>query len=62
MDIFSDLEAEHAQLEAMLERLSPAQWSSPSGAAGWSVADVVLHLAQTEEAIPLSAGAMPTTR
>lgn len=57
MDIISDLEAEHAQLEAMLERLSAAQWSSPSGAAGWSVADVVLHLAQTEEAIPLSVGA-----
>lgn len=57
MDIFSDLEAEHAQLEAMLDGLSPAQWSSPSDAPGWIVADVVLHLAQTEEAIPLSAGA-----
>ena len=57
MDIFTDLEAEHAQLEAMLEQLTAAQWSSPSSAAGWSVADVVLHLAQTEEAIPLSASA-----
>ena len=56
MDIFTDLEAEHAQLEAMLARLSVEQWTSPSDAPGWSVADVVLHLAQTEEAIPSSAG------
>jgi uncharacterized protein (TIGR03084 family) len=55
MDIFTDLEAEHAQLEAMLEPLSAAQWLSPSDAPGWSVADVMLHLAQTEEAILLSA-------
>ena len=57
MDIFTDLESEHAQLEAMLDQLSAAQWSSPSDAPGWSIADVVLHLAQTEEAIPLSADA-----
>lgn len=56
-DIFTDLEAEQAQLEAMLDSLSEAQWLSPSDAPGWSVADVVLHLAQTEEAIPRSAGA-----
>lgn len=57
MDIFTDLEAELAQLEAMLEPLSAAQWLSPSDALGWNVSDVMLHLAQTEEAIPLSAGA-----
>jgi uncharacterized protein (TIGR03084 family) len=55
MDIFTDLEAEHAQLEAMLEPLSAVQWLSPSDAPGWSVADVMLHLAQTEEAILMSA-------
>ncbi|MGD9999259.1 MAG: maleylpyruvate isomerase family mycothiol-dependent enzyme [Ilumatobacteraceae bacterium] len=55
MDVFDDLEAELAQLEALLEGLSAEQWMSPSDAAGWTVADVVLHLAQTEEAIPLSA-------
>ncbi len=55
MDIFDDLEGELAQLEAMLESLSREQWLSPSDAVGWSVADVVLHLAQTEESIPLSA-------
>ncbi len=55
MDIFDDLEGELAQLESMLESLTAAQWLSPSDALGWSVADVVLHLAQTEESIPLSA-------
>ena len=43
----------------MLESLTAAQWLSPSSAAGWSIADVVLHLAQTEEAIPLTAS-IPT--
>jgi uncharacterized protein (TIGR03084 family) len=57
VDVFTDLEAELAQMEAMLDRLTPDQWLSPSVAAGWSIADVVLHLAQTEEAIPLSVGA-----
>jgi len=47
-----DLEAEHDQLEALLAALSPADWKSPSAAAGWTVADVVLHLAQTEEQVP----------
>ena len=51
MEIFDDLEAEEDRLEAILARLSEEQWLSPSGAAGWSVADVVLHLAQTEEAV-----------
>ena len=59
MDLFDDLEHELAQLESMLSSLTAAQWLSPSGAVGWSVADVVLHLAQTEEAIPLTAN-IPT--
>lgn len=48
-DIFDDLAAEYAQLDAMLAGLTAAQWAHPSAAAGWSVADVVLHLAQTDE-------------
>ena len=55
MDIFDDLERELAQLESMLESLTADQWASPSSAIGWSVADVVLHLAQTEEAVALTA-------
>jgi uncharacterized protein (TIGR03084 family) len=52
IDVISDLEAEQEQLEDVLSRLSPDDWRTPSAAAGWTVADVVLHLAQTEEAVP----------
>src|SRR3954469_23253909 len=51
-DVIDDLEAEHDQFETLLGGLSAADWTTPSAAAGWSVADVVLHLAQTEEVIP----------
>ncbi|WP_433306599.1 maleylpyruvate isomerase family mycothiol-dependent enzyme [Actinoplanes sp. CA-030573] len=50
-DVIADLEAEQDALEALLSKLSPADWTSPSAAAGWTNADVVLHLAQTEEAM-----------
>ncbi len=50
-DLFDDLQAEQGALEAVLDTLTLAQWSAPSAAPGWTVADVVLHLAQTEEAV-----------
>jgi uncharacterized protein (TIGR03084 family) len=50
-DIFDDLAAEYRRLAAVLESLTPDQWSRPSAAEGWTVSDVVLHLAQTEEVI-----------
>ena len=53
--IFDDLEAEQERLEAILDGLDAAAWRSPSAAEGWSVADVVLHLAQTEDAVVVSA-------
>jgi uncharacterized protein (TIGR03084 family) len=53
--IFDDLEAEEERLEAILEELDDAAWRSPSAADGWTVADVVLHLAQSEDAVVLSA-------
>jgi uncharacterized protein (TIGR03084 family) len=53
--VLEDLEAEQERLEAILEGLDDAAWRSPSAAEGWSVADVVLHLAQTEEAVVVSA-------
>jgi uncharacterized protein (TIGR03084 family) len=56
VDIFTDLETEDDRLEAILARLDEEAWLSPSGAVGWSVADVVLHLAQTDEAVVSSAG------
>jgi len=51
MEIFDDLEAEQDRLEAILGDLDDVAWAAPSAAAGWSVADVVLHLAQTEEGV-----------
>jgi uncharacterized protein (TIGR03084 family) len=56
MGIFDDLEAEQDRLEEILGGLGEAQWSAPSAAPGWSVADVVLHLAQSEEAVVASTG------
>jgi uncharacterized protein (TIGR03084 family) len=50
-DIFDDLVEELDALEGVLRGLSPEQWESQSSAEGWTVADVVLHLAQTEEAV-----------
>jgi uncharacterized protein (TIGR03084 family) len=50
-EIFDDLAAEYRRLAEVLESLTPDQWARPSAAAGWTVSDVVLHLAQSEEAI-----------
>jgi uncharacterized protein (TIGR03084 family) len=50
MTIFDDLAAEQERLEKILAGLDEAQWASASAAEGWTIADVVLHLAQTEEA------------
>jgi uncharacterized protein (TIGR03084 family) len=52
---FDDLEAEGDRLEAVLTSLDAGAWQHPSAAAGWTVADVVLHLAQTEEVVVGSA-------
>jgi uncharacterized protein (TIGR03084 family) len=54
MTIFDDLVAEQDRLEGILGGLDEAAWLAPSAAAGWSVADVVLHLAQSEEAVAAS--------
>src|SRR5947207_2181759 len=56
MAIFDDLEAEQDRLEEILTGLDGAQWAAPSAAAGWNITDVVLHLAQTEEAVVASVG------
>jgi uncharacterized protein (TIGR03084 family) len=50
-DVFDDLEAEDQRLEAILVNLTDDQWTAPSAALGWSVVDVVVHLAQTDEAV-----------
>ena len=57
MAIFDDLEAEQERLETILDALHDEQWKAASGAPGWTVADVVLHLAQSEEAVTASVAA-----
>ena len=54
-DIFADLAAEQDRIEELLAGLSDRDWATPSAAAGWTVADVVLHLAQSEEAAAATA-------
>jgi len=56
-DVIEDLAAEQDHIEALLGKLSPADWLTPSAAAGWTIADVVLHLAQTEEGVAATLGA-----
>ena len=49
--VIADLEAEQDAIEAMVVDLDEATWLSPSSAPGWSLSDVLLHLAQSEEAV-----------
>ena len=55
MSIFEDLAAEEDRLQKILSGLDAAQWASASAADGWTIADVVLHLAQSEEAAAATA-------
>jgi uncharacterized protein (TIGR03084 family) len=55
MEIMDDFVAETVRLQGILGLLTPAQWQAESGAVGWSVADVVLHLAQSDESVAASA-------
>jgi uncharacterized protein (TIGR03084 family) len=59
-DVFDDLEAEQDRLEEILAGLPGEAWLAPSAAPGWQVVDVVLHLAQTEEAVVASVAPQPT--
>ena len=60
MTVFDDLAAEEDRLAGILTGLDEKQWLSPSAAAGWTIADVLLHLAQSEEGvIATTAGTAP---
>jgi uncharacterized protein (TIGR03084 family) len=56
VEIFDDLEAEQDALETVLAGLSDDAWRAESAAPGWTVADTVLHLAQSEEAVVATTG------
>ncbi|MGH3764377.1 MAG: maleylpyruvate isomerase family mycothiol-dependent enzyme [Pseudonocardiaceae bacterium] len=47
--IIAALDDQQAELDDLLGGLEDADWVKPSRCSGWSVADVVLHLAQTTE-------------
>jgi uncharacterized protein (TIGR03084 family) len=47
--VLTALGAQHAELDAVLAALDDSDWSSPTRCEGWTVADVVLHLAQTDQ-------------
>jgi uncharacterized protein (TIGR03084 family) len=47
--VLTALGDEHAQLDSLLTPLEDAGWSRPTRCEGWTVADVVLHLAQTDQ-------------
>lgn len=49
------LATQHAELAALLAPLDDAGWHAATPCPGWDVADVVLHLAQTDEAAIASA-------
>ncbi|HEY1741196.1 MAG TPA: maleylpyruvate isomerase N-terminal domain-containing protein, partial [Acidimicrobiia bacterium] len=50
-DVFApmvdDLWAQHTELEVMLVDCEPHEWHAATRCEAWDVADVVLHLAQT---------------
>jgi uncharacterized protein (TIGR03084 family) len=54
-DILAALAAQHAELSGLVADRDDAEWARPSRCEGWSVADVVLHLAQTNEMAVASA-------
>lgn len=47
--VVEDLSAQHAQLRGILEGLENDQWRASTRCEGWDVADVVVHLAQSDE-------------
>ncbi len=47
--IVAALAEQHDELAEMVADLDPDGWERPSRCEGWTVADVVLHLAQTDE-------------
>lgn len=48
-DVVEALADQQAELTAILDGLDDEDWRRPSRCEGWTVADVVLHLAQTNE-------------
>jgi len=55
--VVEDLAAQQAELTSLLDGLADTDWNAPTRCEGWDVADVVLHLAQSNEmAVESAAG------
>ena len=48
-EVVQALAAQLDELDALVTGLDDAEWEQPSACPGWSVADVLVHLAQTNE-------------
>lgn len=60
-DVVTALAAQHAELAALVGPLDDGALAKPSACAGWSIADVLLHLSQSDElAVASLAGALET--
>ena len=57
-DIMDDLREQQEELLSMVEGLAEDQLALPSACEGWSVSDVLLHLAQTNEMATASASGL----
>jgi uncharacterized protein (TIGR03084 family) len=51
VNVIDDLVAEYDNLESILASLNATQWLVPSGAPGWTIRDVVVHLWATEQQV-----------
>jgi uncharacterized protein (TIGR03084 family) len=59
-EIVAALREQQDELSALLDSIDEDDWARPSACEGWSVADVVLHLVQTNEmAIASASGTLP---
>src|SRR3954462_15377510 len=48
-DLLHALNAQHAELGALVDDCTPTDWGRPTRCVGWDVASVLVHLAQTDE-------------
>jgi uncharacterized protein (TIGR03084 family) len=59
-ELLTALAAQHAELAELIDQCSSDDWERPTACAGWDVADVLLHLALTDElAIASARGELP---
>jgi uncharacterized protein (TIGR03084 family) len=52
--VLTDLQAESAELDALVAELDDAGWATPTPAAGWTIAHQIAHLSWTDQAAVLA--------